>query len=87
MVEIDGMKAAQVSAQYFISSNWTVGLCPGGAAGGPGTVYGSLPRATSGLPQIVRYLSPLFHFQFMLLTAKGKSAIKYPREPGLNLMV
>lgn len=52
----DGSFLAQVSAQYFISRNWTVGLYVGGAAGGSGTVYGSLPWATSGVLQIVRYL-------------------------------
>jgi hypothetical protein len=52
----DGSVLAQVSAQYFISRNWTIGLYLGGAAGGRGTVYGSLPWATSGVLQLVHYL-------------------------------
>lgn len=52
----DGSALLQGSAQYFISRNWTVGLFLGGSLGGAGTVQGSLPRAASGVLQIVRYL-------------------------------
>ncbi|NVN90717.1 MAG: hypothetical protein HXX11_08930 [Desulfuromonadales bacterium] len=52
----DGSALLQSSAQYFISRNWTVGLYLGGALGGAGSVQGSLPRAASGVLQIVRYL-------------------------------
>jgi hypothetical protein len=52
----DGSVLAQVSAQYFISRCWTVGIYLGGTFGGTDTIYGSLPWSTSGVLQLVRYL-------------------------------
>ena len=52
----DASVLSQVSAQYFISRNWTLGLYIGGTVGSAGSVNGSLPWSASGVFQIVRYL-------------------------------
>ena len=52
----DGSALIQASAQYFYSRNWSLGLYVGGVLGGASSVEGSLPRAASGVFQIVRYL-------------------------------
>jgi hypothetical protein len=52
----DGSALIQASTQYFISRNWSLGLYVVGVLGGASSVEGSLPRAASGVFQIVRYL-------------------------------
>jgi hypothetical protein len=52
----DASVLSQVSAQYFISRNWTLGLYIGCTVGSAGSVNGSLPWSASGVFQIVRYL-------------------------------
>ncbi len=52
----DGSFLTQVSAQYYISRNWTVGAYLGGTSGASDTVYGSLPWCASAVLQVVRYL-------------------------------
>jgi hypothetical protein len=52
----DGSLLAQLSAQYFISKFWTVGLFLGGTFGGTDMVYGSRSWSTSAVLQMVRYL-------------------------------
>jgi len=51
----DGSVMTQASAQYFISSHWTVKFYLAKTMGGADTVEGSLPWSTSGALQIVRY--------------------------------
>ena len=51
----DGSGMAQISADYYLSNAWTVGLYVGGTFGGRRSEWGSLPGASSAIFQVVRY--------------------------------
>jgi hypothetical protein len=51
----DGSSLAQISADYYLSSQWTVGALGLVSLGSRDSQYGSLPRAASVLVKAVRY--------------------------------
>jgi hypothetical protein len=51
----DGSSLAQLTADYFASSKWTVGVQAGVNLGGAGSEFGSLPQRGSMLFKLARY--------------------------------
>ena len=52
---IDGSSLSQLSANYYLSSSWTIGAYASATLGGPHTERGSLPQSHSFILQAVRY--------------------------------
>jgi len=51
----DGSSLAQLAADYFASSRWTVGVQASVSVGGARSGYGSLPQRGSVLFKLARY--------------------------------
>jgi hypothetical protein len=51
----DGSSLAQLTADYFVSGKWTVGVQASVNIGGPGSDFGSLPQRGSILFKLTRY--------------------------------
>ena len=52
----DGSSLVQFTADYYLSSAWTIGALAGASLGGSRSEFGSVPGATSFLFRISRYL-------------------------------
>jgi len=51
----DRSSLAQLTADYFASSKWTVGVQAGVNVGGPASDFGSLPQRGTLLFKVARY--------------------------------
>lgn len=51
----DASGLAQVSADYYLSQHWTIGVLTSGTFGGKHTDFGSLPGALSAMLKVSRY--------------------------------
>jgi hypothetical protein len=53
---LDASILSQITASYYLSNAWTVGLSLGGNLGGARSERGSFPQAASGIVELILYL-------------------------------